>query len=58
MIITGGGGAALAPYLRPLLSGEVMALDANTDARINNVRGYWKYGMNVWGKEGRAANPA
>jgi plasmid segregation protein ParM len=58
MIITGGGGAALAPYLRPLLSGEVMALDAATDARVNNVRGYWKYGMNVWGKEERAAKPA
>ncbi len=55
MMITGGGGAALAPYLRPLLTGELMAMDAGADARLNNVRGYWKYGMNVWGKEERAA---
>lgn len=58
IVITGGGGAALAPYLRPLLSGEVLALDAGADARMHNVRGYWKYGMNVWGKELRAAKPA
>jgi len=57
MIVTGGGGAALAPYLRPLLSGEVMALDTAADARLNNVRGYWKYGMNVWAKEMRAVKP-
>ena len=57
VIITGGGGAALAPYLRPLLSGDVLALDTGTDARLNNVRGYWKYGMNVWGKEMRASKP-
>lgn len=56
IVITGGGGAALAPYLTPALNGEVMALDANADARLNNVRGYWKYGMNVWGKELRAAS--
>ncbi len=54
MIVTGGGGAVLAPYLKPQLSGEVLALDAGTDARLNNVRGYWKYGMNVWNKEMRA----
>ncbi len=55
MIITGGGGAVLAPYLKPLLSGEVLALDASADARLNNVRGYWKYGMNVWNRELRAS---
>ena len=55
MVITGGGGTVLAPYLKPQLSGEVLALDATADARLNNVRGYWKYGMNVWGKELRAS---
>jgi plasmid segregation protein ParM len=55
MVITGGGGMVLAPYLKPQLNGEVLALDATADARLNNVRGYWKYGMNVWGKELRAA---
>ncbi len=58
MVITGGGGAVLAPYLKPLLHGEVRALDAGADQRLANVRGYWKYGMNVWGREMRAARPA
>ncbi len=56
MVVTGGGGAALAPHLIPALNGEVLALDASEDARMNNVRGYWKYGMNVWGKELSAAS--
>lgn len=55
VIITGGGGAVLAPYLQPLLQGEIMTLDPSTDARLNNVRGYWKYGTNVWGKEMKTA---
>ncbi len=55
VVITGGGGAVLAPYLMPLLSGEVLALDPTADARMNNVRGYWKYGMNLWGRETKTA---
>jgi plasmid segregation protein ParM len=55
VVITGGGGAVLAPYLMPLLSGEVLALDPTADARMNNVRGYWKYGRNVWGAERQVA---
>jgi plasmid segregation protein ParM len=51
IIVTGGGGAVLGKYLQPLLQGEVLPLDPSTDARLNNVRGYWKYGTNVWGKE-------
>ena len=53
IVVTGGGGAVLAPYLQPLLSGEVLALDPTADARLNNVRGYWKYGRNVWGSTQR-----
>lgn len=49
IVLTGGGGATLAPYLTPLLQGEVLPLPADDDARLNNVRGYWKYGMNIWG---------
>jgi plasmid segregation protein ParM len=52
--VTGGGGAVLAPYLKPLLQGEVLGIDSPDDARLNNVRGYWKYGTNVWNKEQRA----
>jgi plasmid segregation protein ParM len=58
MVITGGGGAVLGTYLQPLLQGEVLALDPSSDARLNNVRGYWKYGTNVWAKEQRAAEQA
>lgn len=49
-LLSGGGGAVLMPHLSPLLSGEVLAVEANTDNRLNNVRGYWKYGMNLWGR--------
>jgi plasmid segregation protein ParM len=55
IVVTGGGGAVLAPYLEPLLSGEVLALDPTADSRLNNVRGYWKYGRNVWGAERQTA---
>ncbi|MDX1433850.1 MAG: ParM/StbA family protein [Gammaproteobacteria bacterium] len=48
IVVTGGGGAVLAPYLQPLLSGEVLSVDPTADSRLNNVRGYWKYGQNVW----------
>lgn len=48
IIITGGGGKALAPYLTPLLVGEVLPVDAEADARLNNVRGYYKYGVHLW----------
>lgn len=48
IVITGGGGAALAPYLTPLLEGEVLPMPADSDARLNNVQGYWKYGMHLW----------
>ncbi|MCK9193035.1 MAG: ParM/StbA family protein [Nevskia sp.] len=49
IILTGGGGAALAQHLQPLVQGEVLAMPADQDARFNNVVGYWKYGMNLWG---------
>ena len=49
IVVTGGGGSVLAPHLEPLLSGEVLAMDPTADSRLNNVRGYWKYGQNVWG---------
>lgn len=49
IVITGGGGATLAPYLQPLLEGEVLPMSPEQDARLNNVHGYWKYGMHLWG---------
>ena len=53
IVVTGGGGAMLASHLEPLLNGEVLAMDPASDSRLNNVRGYWKYGMNLWGREMR-----
>ena len=49
IVITGGGGAVLAPYLSPLLSGRVLPVDNTRDARLNNVRGFWKLGVQTWG---------
>ena len=49
IVITGGGGAVLAPYLAPLLRGRVLPVDGSRDARLNNVRGFWKLGVQNWG---------
>lgn len=48
IVVTGGGGRALAPYLQPLLNGEILPMDPNSDARLNNVQGYWRYGKHIW----------
>ena len=48
IVLTGGGGAVLAPYVQPLLEGEVIPIPADQDARLNNVAGYWKYGVHIW----------
>ena len=54
MVVTGGGGAMIAPFLEPLLTGEVLPQPSGGDPRMNNVRGYWKYGLNLWGREIKA----
>jgi plasmid segregation protein ParM len=48
IVITGGGGGVLAPYLQPLLEGEVIPMPTDQDARLNNVQGYYKYGQHLW----------
>ena len=48
IVITGGGGAALAPYLSGQLIGQVLEVKAGEDTRLNNVRGYQKYGVHLW----------
>ena len=50
IVISGGGGAVLAPFLKPQLEGNVLALDPAADARLNNVRGYFKYANFLWSK--------
>ncbi len=59
IVITGGGGAVLAPYLAPLLRGNVLPMDPARDARMNNVRGFHKYGRHLWARgSAPAANGA
>jgi plasmid segregation protein ParM len=55
IVISGGGGAVLAPYLAPLLEGEVIPVPPEQDARLNNVQGYQKYGLHLWAAGGSAA---
>jgi plasmid segregation protein ParM len=51
ILITGGGGAVLAPYLAPLLRGNVLPVDASRDARLNNVRGFHRFGRHLWARD-------
>lgn len=48
IVLTGGGGAVLAPYLADKVQGEILPVDKTGDARFNNVTGYWKYGVHLW----------
>jgi plasmid segregation protein ParM len=50
IVLTGGGSRELAPYLRPLIAGNVVPIRHDTDARLNNVEGYLKYGRHIWGE--------
>lgn len=54
IVITGGGGAVLAPYVQKIVKGEVLAVDPKTDTRLANVRGFCKYGKRLWT---RGSNP-
>lgn len=48
IVVSGGGGALLAPYLQNQIEGEVLPVPADQDARLNNVAGYYKYGLHLW----------
>ncbi len=50
MVITGGGGAVLEKYLSPLLNGHVLPMDQAKDARLANVKGYWRFGKHIWAR--------
>ena len=54
IVLTGGGGAVLAPHLRRLLQGEVLAVESDKDPRLNNVHGYAKYARHLWARVPRA----
>ena len=48
IMITGGGGAVVAPYLTPKLEGVVIPIEKGLDYRLHNVRGYYKFGLYTW----------
>jgi plasmid segregation protein ParM len=50
IVLTGGGGAALAKHLQPLIKGQVITVDPAKDARLCNAKGYWKYGKHLWSR--------
>ncbi len=57
ILLTGGGAMALASQIQPMISGNVKPVSVEADARLNNVRGYVKYGRYLWGKHSRPADP-
>ena len=48
IILSGGGCRELAPYLQPMIVGNVVSVDLSKDPRLNNVLGYLKYGRYTW----------
>jgi len=50
IMITGGGGAVLAPYIQSQLEGVVIPIKQDLDYRLHNVRGYYKFGLYTWEK--------
>ncbi len=48
IILSGGGSRDMAKYLKPLISGNVFPVGRETDPRLNNVKGYIKYGRHLW----------
>ncbi|MDY0219742.1 MAG: ParM/StbA family protein [Desulfobacterium sp.] len=48
IILSGGGGMELAPYIQPHLQGNVIPIANGVDARLNNVQGYLKFGRYKW----------
>jgi len=57
IFLSGGGSRELAVYLEPLITGNVTPVDPGQDARLNNVKGYLKYGRHIWGDAGVDAAP-
>jgi plasmid segregation protein ParM len=55
IFLSGGGSRELAGYLEPLITGNVIPVDPGQDSRLNNVKGYLKYGRHIWGDAGDAA---
>ena len=50
IVLTGGGCMELANHLKRLIDGNVIPIENNIDARLNNVQGYVKFGKYLWGQ--------
>jgi plasmid segregation protein ParM len=48
--LSGGGSRELSEFLEPLIVGNVIPIDPDQDSRLNNVKGYLKYGRYIWGE--------
>lgn len=48
ILLSGGGSLELAEYLTPQIEGNVIPIQRDTDARFNNVQGYYKFGRYKW----------
>jgi plasmid segregation protein ParM len=55
--LSGGGSRELAVYLESLITGNVIPIDPGQDSRLNNVKGYLKYGRHIWGDKGNETVP-
>lgn len=51
IILTGGGSVELSKHIEPLIDGNVIPMEKGTDARLNNVKGYLKFGKYKWGTD-------
>ncbi|PIE75139.1 MAG: hypothetical protein CSA18_01310 [Deltaproteobacteria bacterium] len=51
VVLTGGGSRVLYEYLAPLFDVDLYPDDASQDIRFNNVKGYLKFGRNMWQKK-------
>ncbi len=52
VLLTGGGGAVLHEYLKPLVRGEMVLAQGRQDARLTNVHGFVKYGHYFFDNKG------
>jgi plasmid segregation protein ParM len=57
IFLSGGGSRDLAGYLEPLITGNVIPVEPGQDSRLNNVKGYLKYGRHIFGDTGDDAVP-
>ena len=49
IILSGGGSVELAEYLSNSIKGNIIPIQPDIDARLNNVQGYFKFGRHKWG---------